>query len=207
MIIAGLDFETTGTSMEADRIIEIGCVLWDTVLGQPVEIYSALVLHPDGPEVTAEITLINGLTQALLQARGRAPCDAFADLAWYLAQADAVCAHNGTTFDRPMFEAERGRQASAGHGHEWKDIPWIDTMVDIDFPPRLTARKLSHLAAEHGFLNPFPHRAVFDVMTMLQGYRWDRDSRQWRKTLKKHRLAQERAACAADKFAIEEVLP
>ena len=35
-------------------------------------------------------------------------------------------------------------------------------------PPAITTRKLTHLAAEHGFLNPFPHRAVSDVLTMLK---------------------------------------
>jgi DNA polymerase-3 subunit epsilon len=31
----------------------------------------------------------------------------------------------------------------------------------------MTTRKLVHLAAEHGFINPFAHRAMFDVLTML----------------------------------------
>jgi len=41
-------------------------------------------------------------------------------------------------------------------------------VVDVPSPPQITTRKLAHLAAEHGFLNPFAHRAVFDVLTMLK---------------------------------------
>jgi hypothetical protein len=44
---------------------------------------------------------------------------------------------------------------------------WIDTMVDVPYPSEYHVRNLRHLAADHGFLNPFAHRAVFDVLTML----------------------------------------
>ena len=33
---------------------------------------------------------------------------------------------------------------------------------------KIKTRSLPYLAADHGFLNPFPHRALFDVMTMIQ---------------------------------------
>ncbi len=32
---------------------------------------------------------------------------------------------------------------------------------------KITVRKLTYLAADHKIINPFSHRAVFDVMTML----------------------------------------
>jgi hypothetical protein len=40
-------------------------------------------------------------------------------------------------------------------------------MADIDYPPHIGSRRLSYIAADHGFVNPFSHRALFDVMTML----------------------------------------
>ncbi len=47
--------------------------------------------------------------------------------------------------------------------------PVIDTMIDLPFDEKIHgSKKLTHLAATHGFLNPFPHRAVFDVLTMLK---------------------------------------
>ena len=41
-------------------------------------------------------------------------------------------------------------------------------MTDLPLPEDLKTRKLSHLAADHGFLNPFPHRALFDALTSLR---------------------------------------
>jgi hypothetical protein len=46
-------------------------------------------------------------------------------------------------------------------------LPWIDTLTDIPYPAEISTRKLSYLAADHGFINPFQHRALFDVLTML----------------------------------------
>lgn len=46
--------------------------------------------------------------------------------------------------------------------------PWIDTTEDVPYPLEVKTRKLTHLAAEHGFVNPFPHRAVTDVLTTLR---------------------------------------
>jgi DNA polymerase-3 subunit epsilon len=48
------------------------------------------------------------------------------------------------------------------------EIKWIDTLSDIDYPPHCGSRKLTYLAADHGFINPFAHRAVFDVLTMMR---------------------------------------
>ena len=45
--------------------------------------------------------------------------------------------------------------------------PWIDTCTDVPYPPSVGSRTLRYLAADHLFINPFPHRAIFDVMTML----------------------------------------
>jgi DNA polymerase-3 subunit epsilon len=44
----------------------------------------------------------------------------------------------------------------------------VDTSCDVNFSASIKTRKLGHLAAEHGFLNPFAHRALFDVLTMLR---------------------------------------
>lgn len=84
-------------------------------------------------------------------------------------RAAAVVAHNGSGFDRPMFDAQLARMLEAeALRSQIAALPWIDTCLDVPFPEAITTRKLVHLAAEHGFLNPFAHRAVFDVLTMLR---------------------------------------
>jgi DNA polymerase-3 subunit epsilon len=71
-------------------------------------------------------------------------------------------AHNGLAFDRQVLKAWAEK-----YGLDWQpDKLWIDTKTDIEIPSRNSTR-LVYLAADHGFLNPFPHRAMFDVMTMM----------------------------------------
>ena len=48
------------------------------------------------------------------------------------------------------------------------DRPWLDTIIDIKFPESIKTRNLHHLGADHQTLNPFRHRAVFDVLTMFK---------------------------------------
>jgi DNA polymerase-3 subunit epsilon len=80
---------------------------------------------------------------------------------WYQ-DADAVVAHNGTRMEKPFVNVWGDR-----FGYDPQpDKLWIDTSTDIPFPDKMS-RHLTYLAADHNFLNPFPHTALFDVMTML----------------------------------------
>jgi DNA polymerase-3 subunit epsilon len=163
MLILGIDLETTGFDFERDRVIEVGAVLWETETATPVRLLSTLVKHGDGPAISPEITRLTGIHQAMVEKHGVAPAKAFADLLEMAAAATAMAAHNGSRLDQPMFEAELRRE-----GRPSPALPWIDTYLDVPFPPHITTRKLSYLGAEHGFLNPFSHRAVFDVLTMFR---------------------------------------
>jgi DNA polymerase III alpha subunit (gram-positive type) len=76
--------------------------------------------------------------------------------------ADAVVAHNGTAFDYPVLQ-----HWAKKHNLDWESgKTWIDTNCDLY--PNQRPTTLTHLAADHGFLNPFSHRASFDVVTMLK---------------------------------------
>lgn len=162
MTILGLDFETTGLDFTTDRITEIGAVLWDTEAGKPLVLFNHLVKHDDAPPITDEITALTGITQAMIDAYGAHIEKLIPALLNLIAKAGAIVAHNGTGFDRPMLEAQMKRLNRA-----MPDTLWIDTSTDVPYPPQIKTRKLVHLAAEHGFLNPFAHRALFDVLTML----------------------------------------
>ncbi len=163
MLLLGLDVETTGLSAERDRIIEIGAVLWETECNQPVKIYSEMILEPSLTGVSKEIEEITGLNFELLRRFGVAPEGRlFADLAWMMERAAYFVAHNAP-FDR-------GFLTNFFHRYEqsFPDKPWIDSLQDIEYPAKLKGRNLTYLAAEHGFLNPFPHRAVTDVLTLFK---------------------------------------
>lgn len=161
MLILGIDLETTGLRTDSDFIIEIGAATWDTERGAALQLYSQLV-RP-GVTISAEITKITGITNEDLDTYGAKPFDALNALYCMAMPCACIVAHNGTQFDRPLLEAEYARREL-----EPPKIPWIDTSLDVPYPEHIKTRTLTHLAAEHGFLNPFAHRALSDVLTMLQ---------------------------------------
>lgn len=161
MLFLGIDFETTGLDTKEDRITEIGAVLWDAKDKKPVKIFHEFC-KVDRP-LTKEITELTGITDDILNKYGKSFSQAVEGMRDFFQHATHVVAHNGTNFDRPLFEAECVRH-NVG---KW-ERPWIDTSVDVPYPKNISVRKLTYLAAEHGFLNPFAHRAVFDVLTMFQ---------------------------------------
>lgn len=161
MLVLGLDFETTGLDRKEDRITEVGAVLWDTELNAPVRLYNELLACDK--ELTPEITRLTGITNQMLKRFGQHPDFVLGHLTAMISQADFVIAHNAP-FDRAFYEAALER---AGYAAD-QSVIWADSAVDVNYPEHIETRKLVFLAAEHGFLNPFAHRAVTDVLTMLQ---------------------------------------
>jgi DNA polymerase III subunit epsilon len=162
-LVLGVDVETTGLDSGKDRVTELGCVLWDTDNGQPVSILSRFIEQET--VITPEITDITGITQDMLKAPFADP----SSLVWseFLANAelaDYFVAHNAP-FDAGFIHAELERE---GLLSQLPALKWIDTTLDIPFPKKIKGRALVTLCAEHGFLNPFPHRAVTDVLAMLK---------------------------------------
>ena len=161
MLVLGLDLETTGLNPESDEIIEVGAVVWDTNRGTPVKIYSELVQSQT--PVTEEITRITGIKNEDLRAWGVSPQEAFLNLEALAQKCEYIVAHNGLEFDKLFIDRYLATMPDIQ-----LDLPWIDTMTDLPYPEELKTRKLSYVAAEHGFLNPFAHRSLFDVLTMMK---------------------------------------
>jgi DNA polymerase-3 subunit epsilon len=160
MLICGIDFETTGLDPETDRITEIGAVLWEWETSRPLALLSVLV-KPERP-IPEEITKLTGITEEMVDVYGLTEEVAFRELRFLYGYADYAMAHNAE-FDRGFFEAAVARLAWIGCNRFW-----LDTKIDVKYPEAITTRNLRHLASEHNFLNPFSHRAVFDVLTMLK---------------------------------------
>lgn len=160
MIILGLDFETSGMEPELHSITEVGAVLWSTELHAPLKSIGYLV-NPINPVWDEACQNITGITPQLCEQQGYTSENGLKQLLRWYNQAEAVCAHNGNRFDKFFLN-----KWCKKHDLEIEDKVWIDTMTDLKMP-RKAAKKLTYMAAEHGFLNPFPHRALFDVMTML----------------------------------------
>jgi len=162
MIILGIDFETTGLNIPTIGVTEVGMVLWDTDLAAPIRMVGMLVNPRYDAVWEPGVEKVNNLTPAICEKHGsddEKTCKQV--LSWY-GSADVLCAHNGNNFDKPLLDTWATRYGLATQ----KDKLWIDTRADIDRPPR-DSHRLGYMAADHGFLNPFPHRAMFDVMTMF----------------------------------------
>jgi len=137
-------------------------VLWDTELCAPIKLFGTLVEPAPKSIWEPGVEKINNLSQAVCSKFGMEDERALKYvLSWY-GSADVACAHNGNNFDRPLLDTWAARYGLDSQ----KNKIWIDTKADIDRPIKDSTR-LVYMAADHGFLNPFPHRAMFDVMTML----------------------------------------
>jgi DNA polymerase III epsilon subunit-like protein len=156
----GYDLETTGLNVKEERITEVGAVLWDVKEKKPVEVYNALV-KIDRP-LTPAIVKLTGLTDDILSKHGKSFVDAVKGMFELATHATHYVAHNGSLFDQPFLKEECVR-----NGVTFLERPLIDSSVDVPYPAEISTRKLVHLAAEHNFLNPYAHRAVFDVLTMM----------------------------------------
>jgi DNA polymerase III alpha subunit (gram-positive type) len=165
MKVLGLDFETTSLEIATTRVIEIGAILWDTDRKLPLELLSCLVLHPSSENVviSKETLDITRISLDDVKDHGITPLAAFEALHQVMSRAEYIVAHNGTFFDKPIYLEEIKRLGLPEIAR-----PWIDTRVDIAYPGHLTSRSAGYLEEQHKLVNPFPHRAVFDVVTMLQ---------------------------------------
>jgi DNA polymerase III subunit epsilon len=169
MLLIGIDTETTGLSPVDDRITEIGAVAWDTDHATPVAFFHRFIKQEKPlPDFIKELT---GLNDEILEKYGVMETVALGELKSFIGNVSPSPFDNNNPpylvaqnapFDKGMLDA-----AYLRNGSFIPEVLWIDTVKDIPYPARIKSKSLVSVAAEHGFLNPFPHRAVTDVLTML----------------------------------------
>ena len=163
MKLLGIDLETTDLDLKTGRVVEVGAVLYDWGTHTPLEIYSKLVNEKGRP---ASEERYNGslITEEMIVTYGVEPQTIVQDLFHLSEQADYIVAHNGEYFDKPMLEAFYQRNKFCNT----LTLPWLDTLYHIEYSELVGSKGLRNIAAFHEFVNPFLHRAVFDVMTMFK---------------------------------------
>ena len=158
MLLLGLDFETTGLDFVESRPIEVGAILYST--GQKKCLESTGFLVKSDKPVSAEITKLTGITQAAVDKFGYDSKESLQVVIDLIESADALVGQNIKRFDMNILAAWGSR-----HGLTIPEKLVIDTRTDL---PGVESKTLSYMAADHGFLNLFPHSALSDVQTCLK---------------------------------------
>jgi DNA polymerase III epsilon subunit-like protein len=97
MILLGIDLETTGLDLECCEVIEAGAVLWDTVVTQPIKIYST-VLKPKS-SISPEITNLTGISNEMVERFGTPWETVLKTLQKLQEECDYLVGHNAKNFD------------------------------------------------------------------------------------------------------------
>lgn len=157
MIITCVDVETTGLDAEAGEIIELAVLSLCSKTKQLITM-SSFLIKPKKNKISKEIESVTGITQDMIDRHGVDKDFKDNYIKDLISNCDYLCAHNAT-FDRSFIENTYG------------DIgkPWIDTLTDLPLKAYSGgSKRLTYLATDHGFVNPFPHRALPDVLTMAR---------------------------------------
>lgn len=152
-----VDLETTGLNPKTDKIIEIGIILFAMMRnGEPAiqKMYGAL--EDPGEPLTPQITKLTGITDEMLTGQA---------IDWpyvrELFTTSSICIAHNAAFDRAFLI---NHPEFAGI-----DCHWACSQLHIDWAAKgYKTRALNYLAADHGFVNPFAHRALFDCATTFR---------------------------------------
>jgi len=158
MIFLSFDVETTGLDVQNDRVIEVGAVLYST--GHNKCLKSAGFLVKTDKPISADITKLTGVHPGAVDKFGIDSFTAINIVLVMASKADAIIGQNVLRFDKKILESWGARENTV--------IPeklWIDTMYDL---PGVDGKHLGYQAADHGFLNMFPHSALGDCQTVLK---------------------------------------
>lgn len=165
MIFLGLDLETTGLDPDTDKITEVGLVLWDAVTHRVIDSESFLVENkvPIPPEVQ-ELT---HLTPEMVARYGVTPEVASLNVAHMMSCATRVVTYNGEEFDHKfLLKLPTPSQTKATEIADFLMQCSIDALFSTPWPRSQGTPSLSIAGLNHRFLNPAPHSALGDVLTM-----------------------------------------
>jgi len=161
-----IDLEATSLDVNDALILEVGALVVDTDTWTIEDKVSALIKESDYPPIPQEIIGITGITQAELNKSGVPLEMANYGLSVSLATVNCFVAHN-KDYDKPVLINNLKRRKLDPSLFETK--PWICSVKDIKYKPKITCRKLSHLALDYGVrVDPSKlHRATDDCMLVV----------------------------------------
>jgi len=158
MLIAAFDFETTGLDRNQDRVTEVGAILYTTTFKRVVMAESFFV--DNECPISKIITEKTKINKPMIDKFGLTPADGLARLQNYFDMSEAILGKNIIDFDLPFY-------------HNWclqeKEEPIERLAIDLETDLiDVESKHLGYMAADDGFLNPFPHAALADSWTALR---------------------------------------
>lgn len=149
-----VDLETTGLNPNENSIIELG-LLEFRMIDQDTAVISSMYssLQDPGEPLSEEVRRLTGLDDTAV----RGQSIDWTVVAKFWQRADIIIAHNAE-FDRSFISSIKQLADLKKH--------WACSVRHIDWRSKnFSSLKLNYLAADHGFVNPFAHRAMFDCAT------------------------------------------
>lgn len=163
--VLAIDIETTGIEAAAHQITEVGWVIKEIGNPKPFVMKSRFCLLAEGTVLDPDNVALTKITLEHCS-HGTSLCSIVKQINTDILRFGVkyVVAHNGLAFDKPFIEAK----LPAKSGGDLCSLPWLDTKTDIVFPKDCASTSLMYVAAYYGFVNAFPHAALFDAMTCLK---------------------------------------
>ena len=157
-MLCTIDFETTGLDKAKDKITEAAFVIRRFGEIKPRFIYHSY-LKIGETEIPDEVIALTHITKNHTEGLGVSPFVFLNRFHEHLKEfgVDYIVAHNGRGFDKLFYETH-----CLALNMEPVTLHWLDTKVDIEWP--FKSSSLFYIGAELGFLNPFQHDALSDVL-------------------------------------------
>jgi DNA polymerase-3 subunit epsilon len=167
-----LDVETTSKDPSAARITDIAAIIFDSDRDTVLTSFGGLCRLPTGVTVPEEVVELTGITTDDCRDWGKPLSDALLEVGSVCDRAGVsyLVGHKIRSYDLPVIAAESSRLLlEVGDSlKSFLALPLIDTTEDLPLPPRTTSLRLTHLAADHGFLVDGAHRAMADAVATLR---------------------------------------
>lgn len=171
--VAFVDFETTGLDIQKDYPIEFGAVVYDPSTRRYIKSFEEIVGETSDAwhiKTLSDVSHIEAIDLAIFLNPSLAQFRMF-HLLCEKGIIKTIVAHNAE-FDRAFFQ----RLCLANHLSPLIHVKWMCSMKDFTFRDGIKPKALTYLCADHGIINPIPHRALadcFGLFLISRQYDWN----------------------------------